>query len=114
MASRQITSTVSVTTTSLELSMSDDTPQRRQRSQPGEPMDLANMRSLGVRSLAVTCFKCHHRAVINVDAYPDDLAIPDFGERLVCIRCGTAGADVRPNWREQPERESLTGAQCQN
>jgi hypothetical protein len=25
--------------------------------------------------------------------------------------CGIIGADARPNWREQPARESLTGAQ---
>jgi hypothetical protein len=25
--------------------------------------------------------------------------------------CGIVGADVRPNWLEQPERPSMTGAQ---
>jgi hypothetical protein len=29
---------------------------------------------------------------------------------MVCTRCGIIGADARPNWREQPARESLTGA----
>jgi hypothetical protein len=29
---------------------------------------------------------------------------------MVC-RCGIVGADVRPNWREQPQRESITGTQ---
>jgi hypothetical protein len=31
--------------------------------------------------------------------------------RMVCTRCGIIGADARPNWREQPQRESLTGVQ---
>jgi hypothetical protein len=63
-------------------------------------MDLANMRANGVRSLAVTCFNCNHQAIINVDGYPDRMPVPDFGGRLMCTRCGTVGADVRPNWRE--------------
>jgi hypothetical protein len=37
---------------------------------------------------------------------------PSFGPpRIVCTKCGTIGADVRPNWKEQPQRESLTGKQ---
>jgi hypothetical protein len=31
--------------------------------------------------------------------------------RMVCARCGIIGADARPNWQEQPQRESLTGVQ---
>jgi hypothetical protein len=34
-----------------------------------------------------------------------------FGPRMVCTRCGMIGADARPNWKEQPPRESLTGVQ---
>jgi hypothetical protein len=30
---------------------------------------------------------------------------------LVCTRCGIIGANARPNWQEQPQRESLTGMQ---
>jgi hypothetical protein len=30
---------------------------------------------------------------------------------MVCTRCGIIGADARPNWREQPARESPTGGQ---
>jgi len=83
---------------------------KRSRSQPGEPMDLANMRSLGVRSLAVTCELCHHAAVVDVARWPGHVAVPTFGPRMVCTRC-SIGADVRPNWREQPAPPSLTGAQ---
>ena len=69
------------------------------------------MRSLGVRSLAVSCPNCRREAVLNVDPYPDPVPVPSFSRRMVCTRCGTIGADARPNWKEQPERESLTGAQ---
>jgi hypothetical protein len=30
---------------------------------------------------------------------------------MVCTSCGIIGADARPNWKERPERESLTGVQ---
>jgi hypothetical protein len=35
----------------------------------------------------------------------------DVRPRMVCTRCGIVGADARPNWQEQPPRESLTGVQ---
>jgi hypothetical protein len=34
-----------------------------------------------------------------------------FGPRTVCTACGIIGADARPNWRENPARDSLTGVQ---
>jgi len=79
----------------------------RARSQPGPPMTLGNMRANGVRSLDV----CHHRAILSADLWPDHVPVPSFGSRMVCTRCGTIGADARPNWQEQPQRESLTGVQ---
>jgi hypothetical protein len=54
-------------------------------------MDLANMRANGLRSLDVSCWQCYHRAILSAD--------------------GIIGADARPNWRDQPARESLTGVQ---
>ena len=77
-------------------------------------MTLGNMRELGVRSLAVSCSICHHAARLDVDSYPDDSTVPSFGPRMVCTCRGIIGADARPNWREQPERPSLTGAQWRN
>jgi hypothetical protein len=77
-------------------------------------MTLRNMRSLGVRSLAVTCELCHHAAVVDIEALPDDVPVPAFGPRMVCTRCGIIGADARPNWREQAQRPSLTGTQWRN
>ena len=37
---------------------------------PGSPMTLGNMRSFGVRYLAVTCELCHHEAVLSADDWP--------------------------------------------
>jgi hypothetical protein len=53
-----------------------------------EPMDLANMRQNGVRSLDVMCHGCRHEVVINVDQYPGDLLVREFGPRMVCTKCG--------------------------
>jgi hypothetical protein len=50
---------------------------------------LANMRSLGVRSLAVSCMLCHHEARLGVDGYADDATV-------------------------QAERPGLTGTQWRN
>jgi hypothetical protein len=33
----------------------------------GDPMTLGNMRENGVRSLDVSCWQCHHRAVLSAD-----------------------------------------------
>jgi hypothetical protein len=51
--------------------------------QPIEPMTLGNMRELGVRSLDVSCCNCHHQAVLSADRWPDDVAVPTFGPRMV-------------------------------
>jgi hypothetical protein len=75
----------------------------------GPPATLGNMRANGVRSLAVSCWQCHHQAVLSGDSWPDDMPVPAFGPRMVCSRCGIIGADARPNWREQPARLSGAG-----
>jgi hypothetical protein len=77
--------------------------------QPLKPMTLGNMRALGVRSLFVSCWNC--QAVLSAEPWPDDVAVPTFGPRMACTGCGIVGADARPNWKEQPQRESLTGVQ---
>jgi hypothetical protein len=64
---------------------------------PIEPMTLGNMRANGVRSLAVSCWNCHHKATLTVDPWPDDVPVPTFGPRMVCTRCVIIGADARPN-----------------
>jgi hypothetical protein len=72
-------------------------------------MTLGNMRANGVRSLAVSCHLCHHRAILSADTWPDHVPVPAFGPRMMCTRCGIIGADARPNWREQPARLSGAG-----
>lgn len=74
------------------------------RSEPIQPMTLGNMRQLGVRSLSVSCNLCHHQSVMSTAIWPDHVAVPTFGPRMVCTRCGIIGADARPNWKEHRAR----------
>jgi hypothetical protein len=73
---------------------------RSRFNDPIEPMTLANMRENGVRSLSVQCHQCRHEVIINADHLPGHVTVPSFGPKMVCTKCGTIGADVRPNWRE--------------
>ena len=88
----------------------DDQPAKRRGSYRGPPMTLANMRAQGVRSLSVSCWLCHHGAVLIADRWSDEVQLPSLGTRMVCTGCGIVGADVRPDWQEREGRESLTGA----
>jgi hypothetical protein len=78
-------------------------------------MDLGNMRKLGVQRLLVSCLnpECLHSSPLDVSAWPDATTVPSFHRRMVCSRCGARGShiDLRPNWKEQPARPSLTGKQ---
>jgi hypothetical protein len=65
----------------------------------GPAMDLANMRSLGVRSIFAMC-ECGRRADVDVSALPDALEVPALARRLRCSACGARPIDVRPDWRE--------------
>jgi hypothetical protein len=80
---------------------------------PGPPMTLGNMRHLGVNRLVASCLNpsCRHEGLIDVSKYSEDTEVPWFGTKVVCAKCGARGRhiDVRPNWKEQPPRPSLTG-----
>jgi hypothetical protein len=82
---------------------------------PGPLMDLGYMRKLGVQNLIAFCFNdtCRHQGLIDVSSYPPDTEVRWFRSRVVCAKCGGRGnkIDVRPNWKEQPPAESLTGKQ---
>jgi hypothetical protein len=58
-------------------------------------MTLRNMRENGVRSLAITCgaIWCNHQAVLDVNAFADDITVPTFGPRngLHSVRCHRRG-----------------------
>jgi hypothetical protein len=71
---------------------------------PIEPMDLANMRQNGVRSLVVQCHQCLHELTMNVDHLPGEVTVPSLGPKMVCTKCGTIGADARPNWLEKAKQ----------
>ncbi|MGA9034872.1 MAG: hypothetical protein WB505_04610 [Pseudolabrys sp.] len=79
----------------------------------GPPMTLGNMRQLGVQRLVAYCLNpsCRHEGLIDVSRFPDDAEVPSFAKKVVCAKCGARGRhiDVRPNWKEQPSTENLTG-----
>jgi hypothetical protein len=76
-------------------------------------MTLGNMRRLGVQRLVACCLNpsCRHEGLIDVSKHADDIEGPSFARNVVCAKCGARGRhiDVRPNWKERPERPSLTG-----
>ena len=73
-------------------------------------MTLGNMRENGVHTLAVWCNGCgHHHRVLDVSSYSDDVTVPSFGPRMVCMICGAVGADARPNWSERRAAVCLFG-----
>ena len=65
--------------------------------QIGPPTTLGNMRSLGVRSLAVWCLGpgSHHQRTLDVSSYPDDASVRSFGRKLrVGAYIGGGGRNV--------------------
>jgi len=84
-------------------------PKRRQPH--ARPLDLGNMRRLGVRGLAVHCLNedCRREAVFSADDYPDEVELPSFRSSTTCGECGGRHVDVQPNWKEQPVQICLTG-----
>ena len=72
------------------------------KSEPGPPMDLANMRENGVRSIAVYCLDCNRRADVNVDNFAGDLPVKSFERRMVCGACKSRRVHVRPAWNTKP------------
>jgi hypothetical protein len=63
----------------------------------GPPMDLANMRSLGVTKVDVYC-GCGHQSTIDVSNLPGDLPVPDVRLRLSCSKCGGRPNETRSDW----------------
>jgi hypothetical protein len=51
----------------------------RPRSPAGDPMTLGTIRANGVRSFDVSCWQCHHRAILSADPWPDRVPVPAFG-----------------------------------
>lgn len=61
-------------------------------------MDLANMRSLGVRDVYLDC-ECGHSASVNVDVLDDSVYVPDVRLRSRCSVCGKRPQISRPDWK---------------
>jgi hypothetical protein len=60
----------------------------------------------------VSCWTCQREAVLSADRWSDDVAVcRPSGRAWFGAGCGIIGADARPNWKEQPPRETLTGVQ---
>jgi hypothetical protein len=51
--------------------------------------------------------KCLYQERIDVSGYADDVPVPYFGPRMVCTKCGTIGADARPNWKSVAREYSI-------
>ena len=66
------------------------------------PMNLANMRENGVRSVEARCEACGREAVVNCDVLPADSAVSDIALRLRCSACGSKRIATKPDWTERP------------
>ena len=64
---------------------------------PDCPMTLANMRSLGVRSVVASC-TCGRESSVNVDRLPDTATVPSIRLKLRCSACGARPDQTRPDW----------------
>jgi hypothetical protein len=85
-----------------------DTPPTPYR---GPPVTLGHMRSHECRRLLILLLRSLHSATVEADRWPDETAVRDLRRKAVCTKCGMKGADVRPDWSDRPQPESLTGAQ---
>ena len=56
-------------------------------------MTLGNMRANGVRSLDVSCWQCHHRAIFSADPWSDDMR--ESAAWPAAIKSCVAGAPPR-------------------
>jgi hypothetical protein len=76
------------------------------KSEPGPPMTLANMRDNRVRRLIIYCLSpyCHHSAEMDGDANEGAVPVKSF-QRAWFARA--AEPDVRPNWTEAPLKPPL-------
>src|SRR5262245_50781833 len=83
--------------------MRDRTDKRR----AGPRMTLGNMHEWACNVCHSNA--CRQQALIDVWKYPDETEVPSFRRRVKCGKCGGRDVDVRPNWKEQPMGESLTG-----
>lgn len=55
------------------------------------PATVASTRALGMSTVRAFCEaqNCYHGAVIRLDAWAEEMAIPDMALRLRCSQCGS-------------------------
>jgi len=68
---------------------------RPKRGRYGAP---AFFDSVVARRPLCSCLQCHRETIISADQWPGDLAVASVGLKMMCTKCGTIGADARPNW----------------
>ena len=59
------------------------------------PMDLENMRFLGIRTIDLIC-RCGRHKEVNVDAYPGTETVPSMTRFFRCGECGKRPKTARP------------------
>jgi hypothetical protein len=74
-------------------------------------MTLGNMRANGVRSLDVCCWLCHHRAILSADPWPDHVAMPAFGPRMVAPAVASSVPTPGRTGGRSRRGETMTGVQ---
>jgi hypothetical protein len=73
----------------------------------GSPMDLTNMRSLGVAKVGVYC-GCGHQALVGVSKLPSDVAVPDVWLRVRYSKRGKRPSKTRSDWANYRARGRMT------
>jgi len=66
------------------------------------PLDLANKRENGVRTVEARCEACEREPVVNCDALPAGLPVRDAALRLPCSACQSQEITTKPNWTGRP------------
>ena len=81
----------------------------RRKTETFEPVTMGNICGHGCRDLLVYCNsgRCHHSATLNADWLSDEIPVPSLCRRMVCIKCGMIGADVRPDWSPHVDKRHV-------
>jgi hypothetical protein len=74
----------------------------------GPPMDLGNMRSLGITRVDAYC-GCGWQASVETSGLPDELPVPDVRHRLRCSKCGNRPTEARPDWSQYKHQRRYRG-----
>lgn len=64
-----------------------------------QKITFRELREMGLSGVLIYCsdYKCSHYIKASADPWPDETRLSDIERRFVCEKCGTRGADVRPD-----------------